>query len=95
MPKGKGMQTWPGGTKFPDVGTGTEVRPINPGQKKGSKGAQVFNMGHKFGSVQSDDMLKGHNPGKAKGKGPQTHKSSRLGDTKNQNQDPSRFYNPH
>jgi len=90
--KVKGPQTFPTG-KFPNVNEGLTVRPFTPARPPG-KGPQTFPLGETFGTPGPTDNQKGHNPGPVKSKGPQTMKDSRFGDTKNQNQDPSRPYNP-
>lgn len=95
MPKkpSQGIQIYPQGVKFPNVEQGNGQRPFTPDMKSG-KGPQVADTGHRFGATGDADMQKGHQPGSVPSKGPQTHASSRFGDTNNNNQDPSRPYNP-
>lgn len=94
MPKGKGASTFPTGGKFPvEIGEGVGQRPFTPPGIKG-KGVQVFPSGARAGADNSNDPTTPMNPGPVKGKGPQVHKSVRFGDMVNQNQDPSRPYNP-
>jgi len=91
--KNKGPQTFPMG-KFPTgLQEGKGVRPFDPFVVKGN-GPQVFPHDQKLGTGGPTDKQRGYNPTPVTGKGPQTFKEIRLGDMSNQNQDPSRPYNP-
>lgn len=91
MPKGQGIQTFPIGQGFPaDTKQGANQRPFTPIPKKG-KGPQVYQQGIRTGATGDPDMQRAHNPGKVKSKGPQVHKSTRLGQI--EKEDSSRPYN--
>ena len=94
MPKkSKGIATFPTGIRYPgDVNIGADQRPMAPGNVSG-KGIQGYPTGHRLGQTDSDPQ-RAHNPPNLTGKGIQQHKSTRFGDTDNQNQDPSRPLNP-
>lgn len=94
MLKGKGISVFPTG-RFP-VGTdqGSEQRHFNPGGPGSGKGAQTYPIGHRFGSADNGDKQRAHNPQSVNSKGPQVHKSTRFGDVSDNNNDPSRPFNP-
>ena len=94
MPKSEGPQTFNVGRFFVGLDIGKTQRPFIPGTPP-SKGAQVFPAGVRMqGEAGVTDGSRPMTPGKVTSKGPQTQKSTRFGDTTNQNQDPSKPYNP-
>lgn len=95
MKKSKGPSVFPIGGKFPvNIGEGGDQRQFYPGRPATGRGPGTFPQGTRFGNTGGTDMQRAHNPPKVAGKGPQTHKSSRFGDLKNQNQDSSTPFNP-
>jgi len=96
MPKkSQGPSVFPTGQRMPtDIDQGVGQRQFFPGGPGASSGPDTFDQGHRFGKMDPVDKQKAHHPVKITGKGPQTHKSSRFGNLDNQNQDPSRPFNP-
>jgi len=94
MPKSKGPSTFPTGKRFPGDDDGAGQRHFTPGGPGKKGGPRTFPIGHRFGNADLNDAQKAHSPPPVKSKGPQIQRPTRLGDTGNQNQDPSRPFNP-
>lgn len=92
MAKGKGIQSFPIGEKFPGrTDLGKDQRPFQTPVKTG-KGPQVFDQGHKFGNTASNDPTRSMNPGSVATQGPQTFQPDKLGTVNSR--DKSRPFNP-